>query len=109
MAHAWDRVGGVTISGTNRRRIADCEPLLLRLATEQGKEPIDLFSAAVKRFKEAPATVEKRLGLAVFMSQLETWCAEPVARATQLASPTHAQLPDKPWLAESSGVRKAAP
>lgn len=79
MAGIWDGVGGVSTSGQNRARIAACEPLLRRIAAEQGREPADVFRDAVRRFKGHVAETGKRMGLAVLLSQLEAWCLPDAA------------------------------
>lgn len=80
MAGIWDGVGGMSTSGQNRHRLAVCEPLMRRIASEQGRKPEDVFRDAVKRFKADPEVTRKRLGLPVLLSQLEVWCApEPKA------------------------------
>jgi hypothetical protein len=77
MAGVWDGVRGMSTSGTNRHRIMIAEPLLRRLATEQGLEPLELFKAGTARFKADESVRRKNFGLPVFLSQLAVWCAPP--------------------------------
>ncbi len=97
MAAVWDGMDGATVSGAYKGRLADCEPLLRRLAAEQGLEPLDLFRAAVKRFKSDPKVRAGRFGLAAFLSQLEQWCwPDAVAPAATRAGTPEEHAAEKP-------------
>jgi hypothetical protein len=75
MAAAWDGYGGLRVNGANRRKCLETLPALLSIATEQDRDPIDVFRAGAARFKADAGVKRRRLGLVVFLSQLEQWCA----------------------------------
>ena len=78
MADVWDGCGGYSVSGTYRHALGELEPLLTRLAAEQGLEPLELLRQAMGRFKSDESVRRKRLGLGTFISQFEQWCWPPV-------------------------------
>lgn len=74
LAGVLDGVDGASTSRKNLLRLERCEPLLRRLASEQGVEPVALFEAGWRRFKADDDVKRQRYGAAVFLSQLEQWC-----------------------------------